>query len=197
MGLWGAINRAVQKVSSRLNMPAIDRTDKSLEPSPTKANDLLAFHTMITMLSHIQSPNNESTNTGPIATVEEDRDELRVLDALSAMLSRQHEITAVLAKSYNISNLQVFASTTYPSNSEPLLQPGAEPSTQSFWSRIWNFTAVTNPRDTQVNGHTDSLMNQTPLPYIGDHQDKVPGELVTAAATENSPLLNIFLENYW
>jgi len=171
-------------------MPAIDRTDKSPEPSPTKANDLLAFRTIITMLSHIQSPNNESTNTGPIATVKEDRDELRVLDALSAMLSRQHEITAVLAKPYDGSNLQVFVSTTYPSNAEPLLY-GAEPSTQSFWSRIWNFTAVTNPRDIQVNGHADSLMNQTPL------QDKIPGELVTAAAAENIPLLNIFLENHW
>ena len=95
---------------------------------------------------------------------------------------------------YNGSNLQVFASTTYPSNAEPLLQPGAEP---SFWSRVWDFTTVTNPRDSQVNGHTDSLMNQTPLPYIGDHKDKIPGELVTAAAAENSPLLDIFLENHW
>ena len=194
MGLWAAINRAYQRVSSRLNMPAIDRTDKSPEPEPTKANDLLAFCTIITMLSHIQSPNNESTNTGPIATVKEDRDELRVLDALSAMLSRQHEITAVLAKPYNGSNLQVFASTTYPSNADPLLQPGAEP---SFWSRVWAFTTVTNPCNTQVNGHTDSLMNQTPLPYIGDHKDKIPGELVAAAAAENISLLNIFLENHW
>ena len=114
MGLWAAINRAFQKVSSRSNMPAIDRTDKSPEPSPTKANDLLAFRTIITMLSHIQSPNNESTTTGPIATVKEDRDELRVLDALSAMLSRQHEITAVLAKPYNQGDkLQCAVKTVY------------------------------------------------------------------------------------
>jgi hypothetical protein len=194
LGLWAAINRAIQKVSSRSDMPATDRTDNSPEPSPTKANDLLAFRTIITMLSHIQSPNNESTSTGPIATVKEDRDELRVLDALSAMLSRQHEITAVVAKPYYDSDLQVFVSTTYRSNAEPLFQPGAEP---NFWSRVWNFTTITNPRVTQVNGHTDSLMNQTPLPYIGDHQDKIPEELVTAAAAKNSPLLDIFLENNW
>jgi hypothetical protein len=130
--LWDAINCAFQKVSSRSNTPAIDKTP---EPSPTKANDLLAFRTIITMLSHIQSPNNKSTNTGPIATVKDDREVLRVLDALSAMLSRQHEITAVLAQPYDGSKLQVFAATAYPSNAD---QPGAEPSTQSFWSR--NFT---------------------------------------------------------
>src|SRR6266540_6892819 len=134
---------------TRTYQPLIEQTSRPSPPPPKlmislpSARSLLC--SLITMLSHIQSPNNESTNTGPIATVKEDRDELRVLDALSAMLSRQYEITAVLAKPYNGSNLQVFASTTYPSNAEPLLQSGAEPSTQSFWSRIWNFTAITNP----------------------------------------------------
>jgi hypothetical protein len=102
-----------------------------------------------------------------------------------------------VARPYDGSNLQVFASIAYSSNAEPLPQPDAEPGIQGFWNRVYNnYTVAVNPRDTRVNGHTDSLVNRTSLPYIGDHQDKLPGELVTAAE-QNAPVLDIFLKNHW
>ena len=76
---------------------------------------------------------------------------------------RQHEITAVVARPYDGSNLQVFASIAYLSN-------------------------------TEINGHINHLMNQTSLPYIGDHQDKLPIELVAAPRNK---VLNIYLKNHW
>jgi hypothetical protein len=102
-----------------------------------------------------------------------------------------------VAQPYDGSNLQVFALIAYLNDAEHFLQPGAEPASQDFWSWAWNFTTTTNPRDTKVNGHTDSLMNQTSLPYIKDHQEKIPGDLVTAVAEQKVLVLNIFLENHW
>jgi hypothetical protein len=58
--------------------------------SETRLNDHHAFRTIITMLSFIQSDNRSAahTITGPIATAKENRDELKVLDALTTLLIR-------------------------------------------------------------------------------------------------------------
>lgn len=162
----------------------------------TKAKDLLAFRTIITMLSHIQSPNIQSSTNTPIGTSGDDRRELRVLDALSTVLIRQHEIIAVVARPYDGSSLQVFASVVHPSNAEPLSQPGVDPGDQSFWDRVCNFTAAMNPRISKINNHSDSLINTTSLPIIENHENRVPGELVNAAK-ENVSVLEIFLQTHW
>jgi hypothetical protein len=189
MGLRDALNRVFQKTFGRLNTQIM--SDKLPEPPEStipdlKAQDLLAFRTIITMLSYIQSSNNESATPGPLGA-NEDRKELRVLDALSTLLIRQHEITAVVARPYDGFKLQVFASIAHSSNAEPLLQPSG------LWSWAFNnYTVATNPRNSKINNHNDSLMNQTSLPYIGDHQDKIPSDLVNA-----DKVLPIYLKNYW
>lgn len=175
------------------------------ESQATKTRELLAFRTIITMLSFINSLNSglptesfglPSESMAPIG-LNEDRKELRVLDALSAVLIRQHERTAVVAQPYDGYNLQVFASVVFQSNTDLLLHPHAEPeaaNVQGIWSRLRNFTLSMIMRDPQskINSHTDSLINSTPI--IGNH--KVPDDLVTAAK-DNVPLLDIFLKNHW
>ena len=203
MGVWEAFTCYIEKMpSGYLNKQATDRTSQNLperSQSDFKAEDLLAFRTIITMLSYIQSHNGAVTRrTGPTATDEKDCNPvrvLRVLDALSTVMTRQHEIIAALAKPYNGFTIQVFASVVYSNKAEPLFQPGAE-SDQDLWSWVCKYILVPNPRDTKVNGHIDSLMNKTLLPFIGDHQDKVPQELVTTVK-ENPPVLDIFLQNHW
>jgi hypothetical protein len=194
---WDAITRVFEKVSNR-SMFESTKARKPPRPTSTKDEDLCAFRTIITMLSYLQSPTMRLTTKMEQPFIE-GRKELRVLDALSAVLIRQHEITAVVAQSTGGSNLQVLASVTCPSSVDPLLppSPGAEPDGQGLWDRICaNFTVAINPRESKINNNIDSLMNLTSLPVIGDHQDRVPKELVTAAQN-NGPLLDVFLETCW
>lgn len=193
-----ALQLAIQKASNYSNRDKPEQASKSIasESESTKAKDLLAFRTIITMLSQIQSecPNSRFATTAPIGTAKDDRKTLRVLDALSTVLIREHEITAVVAHPYDGVKLQVFASVIYPSKTEPsLLQPAAETGGQSIWDR---FTVAVNPRVTKINNNDDSLVNSTSLPILDDHQDKVPGELVNAAKG-NVSVLDIYLKTHW
>ena len=104
----------------------------------------------------------------------EDHIELRVPDALSAVLIREHKVTAVVAH-----------------YSETQASHG-----QSRYEWGWKYTIAIYPRSLKINGHTDSLMNLTPLPILGDHQNEVPGELVDVAK-ENGLVLEIFLKTHW
>ena len=95
------------------------------EPSPsTKAEDLLAFCMVTMMLSFIQSTTCQlgctATTMAPLGTNREDHRSLRILDALSTVLVRKHEVIAVMVKPYDGSDIQVLASMVQPSN-EPLL----------------------------------------------------------------------------
>ena len=172
---------------------AFKRILKSEMPHvPSKVDDLLAFRSIITMLSYIQSNGRLSTEEGPIATGTNDYKELRLLDALSAVLVREHEITAVVAQPYDGSNLRVFASVIHPSNA--LLLPNSDH--QSLWSRIWNFTIFMNPRVDKTSGDFDSMINNTSFPLIGDYEEKIPEDLVTAAK-ENAPVFDTFLDTHW
>jgi hypothetical protein len=174
-------------------------------PQPSKDEDLRAFRTITTMLSYIQSTTStrssaNSESEAPKRTEkEEDRKILNVLDALSAILIREHEVTAVVASPYDgyRGSIQVFASVVYQGNAaEPFLQSNevpSEPGVHNFWSR---FTVGVNTRNHPINKHTDSLMNSTSFPTIGDHEKIVPVELVNAAK-ENVPLLDLFLKTCW
>jgi len=164
-----------------------------------KKKDLQAFRTIITMLSRIQSPNSRSSETAPIGVERQDRRALRVLDALSALLVRSYEITAVVAQKYDGSHFQVLASAVLPSDgkAESLLQPGADSGGQTFWSRVSNFTVSINPRITKINGHEDSLINKTSLPLIEDYDISKLEDLAAAAKDENKSVLDIYLKTYW
>ena len=187
--IWEALNRALTKASHH--------SKATSKPSPitdTKTEDLLAFNTITTMLSYFWAPNNRLATNTPIGINDTDRRILKVLDAVSAVLIRDNEVTAVVAKPYERSNFQVFASVTYIGNAESLLQSTPIPSQSSFWDR---FIVGVNPRDDKINGHTDSLMNSSLLPILGDHKDRVPQNLIDLAQQKSDRVLHTFLETCW
>jgi hypothetical protein len=95
---------------------------------PADSQYLLAFRTITTMLSDVQSRTRRLRTSGPLCTTNgNDREALKVLDALSAVLVREHEILAVVSPTYDGSNIQVFASAVHPSIAEFL----------NFYSRVW------------------------------------------------------------
>lgn len=194
------------KVSGRSNMQ--DTSEKpstgSLfnSQSDSKHRELLAFRTIITMLYYIQSSNTRFPKTDITVAAKEELMALRVQDALSAVLIRQHEVAAVVAQPYNGLSLKVFASVVHPSKAEPQALPQhfarSVDQPQNFWDQVRNFTVTINPRapKSKINNHNDSLINLTSLPIIGDHQDQVPKDLVAVAEVSKS-VLDVYLDVHW
>ena len=133
---------------------------------------------------------------------------LRILDALSTVLVREHKVIAVVVKPYDGSDIQVLASMVQPSN-EPLLQPsnesllqsGANSDSQSFlrWM-LSNFTFAMNTCHDPIYKNNDSLLNSSPLPRIGDYEDKVPEDLTAAVKSGvkvSDSVLRAYLDAYW
>lgn len=177
-----------------------DDSDFDITPTSQRDRDLLAFRTIITMLALLQSPNTEpAKDTKPTSTEKAQRNELRVLDALSAILVRQHEVAAVMAKPYDGDILQVLASVIHSNHTEHLpsfAQPSAARDDQGVWNRVLHYLVAPNPRDQRVNNHKDSLTNWTDYPTITNPAESVLKDL-SAAADKNMSLLEIFLEHHW
>jgi hypothetical protein len=166
----------------------------------SKTKDLLAFRTIITMLHSLQSPktiaHSSDTRTGIIRITDDERKTLKVLDAMAAVLVREHEITAVMAGPYDGSTLQVIASVVHPTDS--LLVSDIHSYFQDFWSRMCNFLVSINPRTSKTNGnHSDSLMNKSSLPILRDYEDRVPTNLVAASLKGSEYLLDVYLTHHW
>jgi hypothetical protein len=196
---------AIKETAFRLTQ-AGKRKVKNVTVDP-KANDLRAFRTIIGMLSLINNPNGRLSSSNDTAKMggknSNDRKKLRVLDALSTVLIRQHEITAVVVSESPMSeHLQVFASVVNLSNALPSIQPGSNSKKQGLLSRFRNnFTVSVNRRSEPIYGNIDSLMNKNSYPTITNCDDvQVPSDLVAAAGLEgvgSMPLLALYLEKYW
>jgi hypothetical protein len=183
-------------------LPTILNAFKSSD-SENKATDLQAFRMIMTMLDLLEPPFGRLSSTeesGRRSVSEDDRTKLKVLDALATLLIRQHEITAVVAKPYDGFNLQVLASVILNNgNAKNLHQPSPD-SESSIWNRVLNnFIVTPNVRrdDQKINNQIDSLLNNTPLPLIGEYHEGVPKDLVAAAKEENGSILNTYLKNHW
>lgn len=108
--------------------------------SDLKRSSILAFRTITTMLSLIQCPI-ETTQIEPVDISAPKRKELRILDALAALLIREHEKVAVMAKPDGKSIQVISVVNLNLNNSEPVV---IEPST---WGIRW--LASLNSRHTQ------------------------------------------------
>jgi hypothetical protein len=85
------------------------KSSRKLAKSPLKSDHdgILAFRTITTMLALIQCPT-ETTKLGPKNQISNTkRRELRILDAISALLIREYENVAVIAKPYDGKSIQV------------------------------------------------------------------------------------------
>ena len=105
-GSIGGLKKKNRKVSS-----ADSGSDHHDDLAKTrKGASILAFRTITTMLSNIQCPSETSTNVDPIRiqVPDEKRKELRVLDALAALLVREYEKVAVM-KSCDGKSIQVIS----------------------------------------------------------------------------------------
>lgn len=130
------------------------------------------------------------TGMGPISIKKDDGSMLRLLDALSSILVRTHEIAAAVAKPFSGYTFEIFASVSdVDENSEG----------------ICDFTVTMNPRETEINNNRDSLMNFTSLPIIGKYENEVAAELLAAAndlegnndLEGHVPVLKAYLANLW
>lgn len=160
---------------------------------------LLAFRTITTMLSLIQSPT-EVTNTGQKDISRVQRHDLRVLDALSAVIVREHEVAAVMAKPYNGASVEVFASVN---NLEPPhIIPQQSQHARDLFSLFRQFIITPNPRDpstkSNLNDEVDSLTTQRTFMTVVDpnpgiiaehYQPSIPGS--------GEGLLDMFLQFRW
>jgi hypothetical protein len=165
------------------------------KPKPNLKELHAAFRTIITMLHYFNTPNKRlhpdwpgPGEKGPLDPKDDnEKQELRELDALSALLIRKHEITAVVA---DWTQHEVFASVIFPNNcnAEPLVQSKLN---KSWKSKIISFTASMNPR-TSPN---DIVMNDTLQPIIVECDSKhVPSSLAVAShSRDNAASL---LDNY-
>ena len=139
--------------------------------------DILAFRTITTMLSFFETPSNYNP---PIHKTKEEQDELRVLDALSALFVRQYEIVAVASENKGTS-VQVIASLEPGLPPDPTLDPlrfvvspnaRAQPPKRGY------------PADKFVTSLDISLVNP---------DDDIPEEL----SANQGDLLETFLRTQW
>jgi hypothetical protein len=201
----------MKKMGSMLNLkkshPQLNKSSRQAKvdtkPNTAKDDALLAFRTITTMLSLIQSP--KVNNTEREVIPHKQRRDLRVLDALSALIVREHEIVAVMA---NYNGAEVIASVSnmdiIHQHSESEMEKYSEGESKSQTrNRTWNpfqyFTITPNPRNPDAKvaawDDVDSLTTRNegmtvvnPYPKIAEHyQPSMKGE----------DLLDLFLQSRW
>lgn len=157
---------------------------------------ILAFRTITTMLSLIQSPTETTSTRAKEVPSKDKRRELKILDALSAVAVRRYEIVAVVAKSYNGSNLEVIASVD---NAVPALnihQQDGRSLAALKSSFQWFITP--NPRDAGRKGNRnikpDSLTTRNQCMTLVEPHTQI-SEKLSKANPDN--LLDVFLQNEW
>ena len=157
--------------------------------APTDA--ILAFRTITSMLSLIQSPTVIVNADGNKGLSKDELQELRVLDALSAVAVRQHEIVAVIGRSFS-NHIEVVAS-VHNVNPTTNIPTGTTPSKHPL---RWLITP--NPRNLRKNikGPKDSLtrMTQDSTMTLVNPSEKIT-EVLSKAPPDN--LLDDYLLNEW
>jgi hypothetical protein len=130
-------------------------------PEATPSEGILAFRTITTMLALIQEGTTFSDSKGRPST--EQRRELKLLNALSTVIVRNVEISAVVVKPDDGSGqLEVIACTHLTSLGEQLTT--SQPTTR-IGEYFWRFLATANPRHDKVLSDTPPPTN---VPTISD-----------------------------
>lgn len=166
------------------------RVDESTRRS-ADPDAILAFRTITSMLSLIQP---RIVKAGRDEGLSKDElQELRVLDALSAVAVRQHEVVAVIAKSFS-DHIEVVAS-VHNVNPATNIPKDTTPSKHPF---RWLITP--NPRNLSKNPKdpTDSLTRTTDstMTLVNPSEKITEGLLVLSKASPEN-LLDDYLLNEW
>lgn len=135
-------------IPSFASLAAHDLLNQFKKPSKQSAksdlkldNSILAFRTITTMLALIQCPT-ETTTILPVHISKPQRKELRVLDALAALLIRQYEKVAIMAKPYDGKSISVISVVNFNNPGSAVIEPAS-----GSWAIRW--LASLNSRHTQ------------------------------------------------
>jgi hypothetical protein len=189
------MKRIVKRLKSKKHLnessgQSVQPTDSDHAPSEA----ILAFRTITTMLSLIQSPT-ETIISGKNKNPDDQRRELKVLDVFSAVAVRQHEIVAVTAKRDDGPNLPVLISVNNLESEFDISQQQQQSESSRAWHPLrWFITP--NPRDAAKNpgDEQDSLTTQSRLITLVDPNLGISSDLSMASPDK---LLNTFLETEW
>jgi len=146
-------------------------------------NGVLAFRTITTMLALIQSPT-ETTQIEPVHLSKLQRKELRVLDALAALLVREYEVVAIMAEPYDGKSIQVISIVNLNNTKSAVTNPPTP------WTIRW-LTFLNSRNDPPIfpENEEDSMQIVDPDRQVhlnlSQHQD------------DPEKLLNIFLLTEW
>jgi len=142
--------------------------------SNLRKQDILAFRTITTLLSFFELPSNSKVTGHP----KEQQDELRVLDAMSTLFTRQYEVAAITSMEFKGTDIQVVAS----------VQPEASP------GPIHMIVSV-NPRSKAPKKKyaIDPLLSGNDISLV-DPDEVIPEVLST---DQEGDLLKIFLKTQW
>lgn len=179
-----------------------NQPESKLDSDIQRKNALLAFRTITTMLSLIQSRKKPTTDRYIKPTHPELSVKLKVLDALAAITIRQYGVAAVIAKAEAFGTIQVLVSVTFLKRHKAVLTVPQSSSTKmaDFFKRFkpsvlkgdWGILYTRNPRR---DGKTpmDSLDGDN-HPVIINPVDMVPKHL---RGKKGSDLLTTFLTHDW
>lgn len=151
-----------------------------------KAEALLAFRTITTMLSLLRS----TTGSDVPDDVADDkhspknsRKTLSILNALAAIVTREHGVGAVVSN-LSSENIEVIVSVTQDRNPLIFSQPPFTSVAHLIKEIVFHFTTTQNPRYEMLRG-----------PVISEAA--APKQLVKKSTGDGHELLVAFLMNYW
>jgi hypothetical protein len=152
----------------------VDTISGLLKKSPQPTQDIKAFRTIITMMSHIHRLNEPKPGppspTGSLA----EQAELKVVGALATILVMEHDVVAVAAK-HDTGNFKVYAC----AHDDPptcAMPPGAQ-NFKGILNYLKSFVVTTNPRQANKSEF------KRDRPMIVDPEDNAPN-LVTGDLEE-------------
>ncbi len=150
----------------------------------SKQNGILAFRTITTMLALIQSPT-ETTQIEPVHLSKSQCKELRVLDALAALLVREYEVVVIMAEPYDGKSIQVISIVNLNTKFAVTNAPWPTPWTFQWWA------SVNSRPDPPIFPETD----EDPM-WVVDPDARVHPNL---SKHQDNPekLLNTFLLTQW
>jgi hypothetical protein len=162
------------------------RPDSLNSPDNLKTEALLAFRTITTMLSLLQTTIGNDTS-GKELNSANSRKSLAVLNALAAVVTREHGVAAVVSN-LTSENTEVVISIIPDREPLTISQLPSGSVAQEFMGLVFRFWTTQNPR---------YLMPATDL-NISDPEAAAPKQLKKKQfASDGNKLLVAFLMNYW
>ena len=183
-----------------MQTPINHQSDSQEFEESDKIQALLAFRTIITMLSLIQSERDTENGVAKQVSSQEKRD-LRILDALAAISVRRNDVVAVAAQHDKSGNVQVILSVHFVQAGLTITRKPNPSIGPTAFEKLWRFLVARNPRAMKPSlaaASTATNSAASPSPIITEPLD--PESSVPQHLKECDPgpkLLEAFLCSEW